>query len=78
MKMHNDYSKTISPKLYVRIPKAVLAAIAVSFATNGGELLDDVDTLLLNEWAILFENKIILQRPPHYLPVPAKRIKLTK
>lgn len=47
-----------------RIPKTVLGAIAMSYASNGGDDLDVGGDRLLAEWRILFENGIVEQKPP--------------
>jgi len=63
-KTQNQYQNMISAKLYAQTPKAVFAAIAVSFATSGGSYQDHIDERILHEWGILLENKIVPQKPP--------------
>ena len=63
IKRRNAYSRTLGG-LYDRIPKAVLAAIAVSFATQGGDFLDEAEKRVLEEWTILHQNGIVPQKPP--------------
>jgi hypothetical protein len=53
-------------RLSDRIPKAVFAAIAVSFATCGGDHLNMAQQNVCLEWVILYENGIVPQRPPQY------------
>jgi hypothetical protein len=50
-----------------RIPKAVVAAIAVSYATSGGDYPQNAQENVSEEWVILYENKIVPQRPPQYV-----------
>ncbi len=58
----NEYAAQLG-RLYDRTPKAVLAAIAVSMLTDGGDALDEAQERLLNEWSILHECGIVPQRP---------------
>lgn len=57
----NAYAEAIEPKLYARIPKAVLAAVAVSILSNGGDDLDGASARILEEWEILHANGIVPQ-----------------
>jgi hypothetical protein len=41
MKTSNGYARALKPGVYEKIPKAVFAALAVSFATMGGDFLDE-------------------------------------
>tara|TARA_R110000803_G_scaffold156365_3_gene220902 strand:- start:59 stop:265 length:207 start_codon:yes stop_codon:yes gene_type:complete len=64
MKKMNNYTEAISPELYDKTPKAVFAAIAVSFAL----LMEDgdftkVDSGILKEWKTLNKNGIVPQKP---------------
>jgi len=61
MKVKNEYSRQL--KDYDRIPKAVLAAIAVSFATQGGDFLDEANERIFEEWQILYQSGIVSQKP---------------
>jgi hypothetical protein len=63
-KKSNEYAEVIS-EIYDRIPKAVLAAIAVSFSLilNEGQDFDQVQDTILTEWRILNENGIVPQKP---------------
>lgn len=71
-----EWLEKLEPGLYVRIPKAVWAAIALSLATCGGDRFkEDAAWGILNEWAILHTNDIIPQKPcktvetrPHNYP----------
>ncbi len=63
-KKENDYQKLIDSKFYERCPKAVFAAIAVSYAVNHGiTKMEDITGELLNEWKTLNENGIVPQKP---------------
>ena len=63
--MKNPYARHLG-KLYDKIPKEVLAAVAVSVLTHGGDLLGEVDPekLVKDEWRCLFQNGIVTQEPP--------------
>jgi hypothetical protein len=61
-KVMNTYAKQLDA-IYAQIPKAVLAAIAVSFATCGGDRLEDSENAILKEWRILHDNGIVPQPP---------------
>lgn len=64
-KKMNEYARELPH--YDDIPKSVLGALAFSFAMRLEE--DDVDkakTLLITEWAILYQGGIVPQ------PVPSK------
>ncbi len=63
MNISNEYAQQLGAR-YERIPKAVLAAIAVSVLTGGGDYLEEAESRLLTEWRVLFENGIVQQRPP--------------
>lgn len=67
MKIMNGYVGSIKG-IYDATPKAVLAAIAVSALTTGGDDLDDAKGRLLKEWQALFENGIVEQDPRKYIP----------
>ena len=64
VKLSNEYARLLGP-LYADMPKAVLAAIAVSFANrlNDG-VFQGVECLLMDEWQALYDNGIVPQRPP--------------
>jgi len=63
--MHNEYSKALG-KLFDEMPKAVLAAVAVSYASAGGDALDIAERVIAYEWRVLFENGIVAQRPTRH------------
>jgi hypothetical protein len=58
----NLYQEQLGP-LFDEMPKSVLAAIAVSALTIGGDYLEEAPHRLAEEWRILFENGIVSQRP---------------
>jgi len=62
-KLGNEYQQAIS-EIYDRTPKAVLAAIAVSYASCGGDNLDEAQAAILAEWNALHWNGIVPQKPP--------------
>lgn len=71
-KTQNQYAAIVQQgKLYESCPKAVFAALAVSYASRGGDYLDGVSDLLLKEWWILYQNQIVPQKPP--MPEPPDR-----
>ena len=61
-KISNDYAAEIAH--YERMPKAVLAAIAVSFTSCGGDNMDGVTDRLIDEWWALHQAGIVPQKPP--------------
>ncbi len=66
-KKSNEYAKVIS-EIYDRTPKAVLAAIAVSYAMMVDDSVDydgfeGVQEAILKEWGILHSNGIVPQKP---------------
>lgn len=65
MKIKNQYARAISRKLYDDTPKAVFAALAVSYITNRDNVeFEDIDAAVRDEWATLYANGIVPQRPP--------------
>ena len=65
MKTHNEYAKALVA--YNRIPKAVLAAVAYSFASRiiaDGDSPTMIEAAILHEWDVLHQNGIVPQRPP--------------
>lgn len=64
MKRSNEYSEQLGQDLYDVIPKSVLAAIAVSALTCGGDHLEEARERVAKEWMILFQNGIVRQKPP--------------
>lgn len=66
-KIANEYSGALGA-LFKATPKHVLAAIAASFASCGGDRIDEAEARVLREWWTLFENGIVPQRPPFPKP----------
>ncbi|TAN03098.1 MAG: hypothetical protein EPN36_13955 [Rhodanobacteraceae bacterium] len=66
LKSTNCYQQALAEALYRECPKAVLAAIAVSALTQGGDFVDEADQRLVTEWDVLHGNGIVPQ------PVPGK------
>lgn len=64
----NCYQETLGSELFEACPKTVFAAIAVSFASKGGDYLDEAREKVLKEWWVLYHNGIVPQKPP--LPDP--------
>lgn len=63
-KKENEYQKILTQEFYEKCPKAVLAAIAVSFVLNHqGSDQDVVEETILNEWHILHKNGTLPQKP---------------
>lgn len=58
----NPYQQQLG-KLFEDMPKSVLAAIAVSSLTMGGDYLDEAEERAAREWQILFDAGIVPQRP---------------
>lgn len=74
-KLHNEYASLLRGKFYDAIPKAVLAAIAVSYAghilESGFESIFEpgaAEAALLDEWRVLHENGIVPQKPVNLVP----------
>jgi len=65
-KTSNHYADIIPPALYAATPKAVFAAMAVSYAINSsdGDQRGAAETFLREEWAALYAAGIVPQRPP--------------
>lgn len=63
-KKSNSYERVLTLNFYERIPKAVLAAIAVSYASRQtNEDFTKVQAEILNEWRCLHEAGIVPQKP---------------
>lgn len=63
-KKENDYQKLLTREFYDKCPKAVLAAIAVSYVLNHlGTKPEEAEEVILNEWHLLHNNGIIPQKP---------------
>ena len=58
----NEYQELLG-ELYAEIPKAVLAAIAVSLASRGGDYPQDAKQNVAEEWEVLHTNGIVPQKP---------------
>lgn len=58
----NEYAAKLG-KLLEECPKNVLAAIAVSVLSSGGDYLDLAAQRVAKEWDILHENGIVPQKP---------------
>ncbi len=59
---HNGYAASLD-ELFDKTPKAVLAAIAVSALTTGGDQIEHAKSRLAREWQILHDNGIVPQKP---------------
>lgn len=64
VKVQNSYARALP--FYSKIPKAVIAAIAVSFASRGGEDMLGMSQAILREWEALHANGIVKQKPLKY------------
>lgn len=63
-KKENSYQKILTPEFYEKCPKAVLAAIAVSFVINHQDSRADMaEEIIMHEWDILHKNGTIPQKP---------------
>lgn len=62
MKLSNEYVVELGA-VFEECPKAVLAAIAVSSLTSGGDCLDEARQRLANEWGVLYSQGIVPQPP---------------
>lgn len=72
MKTHNEYSRLFPD--YATTPKAVIAAIAMSLAARmDGRDIEEVGSLISQEWYILNENDIVPQRPRKYKAIAASK-----
>ncbi|RPI55960.1 MAG: hypothetical protein EHM49_01255 [Deltaproteobacteria bacterium] len=60
----NEYVDLIPERIFDKIPKTVLGAIAISALTGGGDYLDNVQDKIMGEWSILYQNGIVPQKPP--------------
>lgn len=61
----NEYMEAL--KFFDAVPKSVLAAIAVSYASSGGDYLDFASDNIAREWTLLHEQGIVPQRPPAFV-----------
>lgn len=63
-KLNNEYQKLIAQSFYERCPKAVFAAIAVSYIANMANVsLENVTDEMFREWRVLYEQGIVPQKP---------------
>jgi hypothetical protein len=64
-KSTNEYMRQINGGLYEDTPKAVFAALVVSFLDqlSGGDE-HDIDAEIIQEWSALYLNGIVPQKPP--------------
>tara|TARA_R110000824_G_scaffold54123_1_gene149501 strand:+ start:3568 stop:3888 length:321 start_codon:yes stop_codon:yes gene_type:complete len=63
-KKSNNYAAVMGHDLFENMPKAVIAAVAVSFASCGGDHFDGVTAKMVEEWNLLHIAGIVPQRPP--------------
>ncbi len=68
---HNNYAYALTTEFFIKIPKAVLAAIAVSYASRLGEgdNFEDAQNEIHYEWGALYQTGIVPQRPPKGTPL---------
>ncbi len=59
----NEYQEVLG-KVFDKAPKAVIAAIAVSALTTGGDFLSEASARFIEEWWALYEAHVVPQRPP--------------
>jgi hypothetical protein len=67
VKAHNQYVETLDAGLYADVPKAVWAAIALSFAArvSGDDPgFDGALRAALQEWELLYANGLVPQSVP--------------
>jgi len=67
-KKGNEYAEAIDRDVYEKMPKAVIAAVAVSFATCGGDHIEEATNAMLVEWWTLYQAGIVPQKPPFMCP----------
>jgi hypothetical protein len=60
--LSNEYADSLGD-LFDDCPKSVLAAIAVSALTCGGDFLDESAKRLADEWLVLYQQGVVSQRP---------------
>ncbi len=72
VKLSNEYAQVFGHKTFDEIPKAVFAAIALSFANRAQAAEGDLYAaaqLAVSEWETLADNGIVPQRPSKLLLV---------
>lgn len=57
----NEYCRQLTH--FDKVPKTVLAAIAVSALTCGGDQIDKADERVMGEWWALYRAGIVPQKP---------------
>ncbi len=62
-KSENEYQKSIDPALYADTPKAVFAALLVSYLQRMGVEFEEVNSAIAQEWQALYEAEIVPQKP---------------
>lgn len=60
----NEYQGQLVAGLFDHTPKSVLAAIAISALTCGGDQLEQATSRLVTEWHVLHLNGIVPQQVP--------------
>lgn len=63
IKQENEYQKAIDRALYEDTPKAVFAAVLVSYLNRMGVEFEEVDRAIAQEWQALYEAEIVPQKP---------------
>lgn len=64
-KKENQYQQQLDGRFYDKCPKAVFAALAVSYAVNHGIVsFEEITGELLSEWNNLYNQGIVSQKPP--------------
>lgn len=64
MKLSNAYVQELDPSVYDAVPKAVLAAVAISALTGGGDHLDHATQRIVTEWHTLHQAGVVPQPVP--------------
>ena len=65
IKQTNNYQSQIDTAFFEQCPKAVFAALAVSFCANWANIpFEEITKGLRDEWEILYKNGIVPQKPP--------------
>lgn len=63
-KVMNEYAIAIGGTLYAETPKAVFAALLVSYLKRDGVSFDELPPAIVKEWEVLHDNGIVPQEPP--------------
>lgn len=64
MKKQNEYQRMLSQEFFNKTPKAVFAALAVSFVYNHKEFSKEtIEDYLKAEWELLHTQGIVPQKP---------------